>query len=406
MIANLLLVIALLGTLSSSVYLSLVAVAILRRRLAQKHTVSRQSFSPPISVLKPVHGMEPRLEENLESFFQQQYPVYELIFCARYADDPALQLVERLSAKYPATKVKILTCGEPKWTNAKVYSLSKMVEIAEHEVIVISDSDVHVTGNYLGKVVAPLEDEKVGLVTCVYRGMPAGGFWSRLEALGMSVEMTSGVLVAEMLEGMKFALGPTMVTRKKCVEAVGGFGAFADYCADDYLLGNLVAAAGHKVVLSDYAVDHIVLHRSALDSLKHQVRWMRSTRFSRPKGHLGTVFTFAMPFGLLGLLAGLFSGHVLLGVLMFASAFANRAVQSIIAGYGIVKDRCSLTDAWLYPLRDLLGFFLWCGSYASANINWRNEVYRLEEGGRMLRPSDAKHLTHLRPIQRKLPADL
>ncbi len=395
MIADLLLVIALLGSLSSFIYLLLVAAAILRKRFVHKRDLSSEQFRPPISVLKPVHGMEPRLQENLESFFQQQYPAYELIFCARYAHDPALLLVEKLSARYPNVRVKVLTCGEPEWTNAKVYSLSKMIEVAEHEVLVISDSDVHVTPDYLEKVVAPLKDQNVGLVTCVYRGVPVEGFWSGLEALGMSVEMTSGVLVAEMLEGMKFALGPTMVTRKQCVKEIGGFKIFAEYCADDYLLGNLIAAAGHKVVLSDYAVDHIVLHRSVLDSLKHQVRWMRSTRFSRPKGHFGTVFTFAMPFGLLGLFAGLYSGHFLLGISIFAAAIANRMAQSILSGYGIVKDRRALSQAWLYPVRDFLGFLLWCGSYVSSRIHWRNEVYRLAEGGLMLRPEQHKQLARL-----------
>src|SRR5215469_11242234 len=307
MIANLLLVVALLGSLTSFAFFLLVVVAVVRKRLVAGNIHS--SFKPPLSILKPVHGMEPRLEENLESFFRQDYPDYELIFCARHAHDPALLLVERLSAKYPDVEVKILTSGEPEWPNAKVYSLSHMMEAAENELIVISDSDVKVTPEYLARIVKPLEDERVGLVTCVYRGVSVKGFWSKLEALGMSVEMTSGVLVAEMLEGMKFALGPTMVTRKTCVRAVGGFEAFADYCADDYVLGNLIEKQGHRVVLSDHAVDHIVLHRSFMESLKHQVRWMRSTRFSRPKGHFGTVLTFATPFGLLALIAAAALGH-------------------------------------------------------------------------------------------------
>jgi len=334
-----------------------------------------------------VHGMEPRLEESLESFFRQDYPDYELIFCARHANDPALLLAERLAAKYPKVKVKILTCGEPEWTNAKVYSLAHMLVTAENELIVISDSDVRVTPEYLREVVRPMEDEHVGLVTCVYRGISVKGFWSKLEALGMSVEMTSGVLVAEMLEGMKFALGPTMVTRKSCVQAVGGFATFADYCADDYLLGNLIEKQGHKVVLSEHAVDHIVVHRSLPESLKHQVRWMRSTRFSRPKGHVGTVLTFAMPFGVLGLIAGILGHHWLLGMAIFAVTYMQRMMQSVIAGYSVVGDRQALNQAWLYPLRDLLGFFLWCGSYLSSKIDWRAEVYRLTTGGRMIRAS-------------------
>jgi len=383
MITNLLLVVALLGSLTSFVFFLLVVAAVVRKGFV--HNPIHSSFKPPVSVLKPVHGMEPRLEQNLESFFQQDYPNYELIFCARHADDPALLAAEQLSAKYPNIKTKILTCGEPKWPNAKVYSLSHMLEVAENELIVISDSDVQVTPEYLERVVRPLEDQRVGLVTCVYRGVSVKGFWSKLEALGMSVEMTSGVLVAEMLEGMKFALGPTMVTRKDCVRAVGGFEAFADYCADDYLLGNLIEKQGHQVVLSDHAVDHIVVHRSLIESLKHQVRWMRSTRFSRPKGHFGTVLTFAMPFGVLGLIAGVSGHHALLGAAIFGATYLERAMQSVITGYGVVGDREALKQAWLYPLRDLLGFFLWCGSYLGSKIDWRAEVYELTTNGRMLR---------------------
>jgi len=195
---NFLLVVALVGTLTSLAFFLLVVTAVARKRFAPKH-FSRTSFEPSISVLKPVHGMEPQLEESLESFFQQDYPDYELIFCARHAHDPALLLAERVSQKYPKRRVKILTSGEPPWSNAKVYSLAHMMGAAKNELIVISDSDVRVTPEYLREIVRPLEDERVGLVTCVYRGVSVDGFWSRLEALGMSVEMTSGVLVAEML---------------------------------------------------------------------------------------------------------------------------------------------------------------------------------------------------------------
>jgi ceramide glucosyltransferase len=228
------------------------------------------------------------------------------------------------------------------------------------------------------------------MTTCIFRGLPAGGFWTDLEALGYSVEMTSGVVVAEMLEGMKFALGPTMVVRRKCVEALNGFGFMDDYCADDYILGNRVAESGMGVVLSHHSIDHMVFHHSFLSSMRHQVRWMRSTRFSRPKGHLGTVLTYAMPFGVLGLLAGMASGHTKMGIALLAAAFLNRTVQSVVAGYVVAGDKAALTRSWLYPVRDLLGAFLWLGSYLSAEIDWRGEEYRLTTGGKMLRSHASK----------------
>ena len=387
MIASLvlvLLVIAIFGSFTSAIFLGLVSLGALRFRRSEVK-VTRTESGPPLTLLKPVHGMEPRLEENLESFFRQDYPAYEIIFCARDAEDPALKIAEKLAKKYPAVATRILASGDPPWTNAKVYSLHKMAAIAKYETLVISDSDVRVEPNYLRSVTAPLANEKVGVVTCLYRGVPVKGFWALLEALGMSVEMTSGVLVANMLEGMKFALGPTMVVRAKCLKAIGGFARMADYCADDYLLGNLAAEAGFEVVLSHHVIDHIILNRSFWSSMQHQVRWMKSTRFSRPKGHLGTIFTFGVPFGVLGLLAGWAHGAVGLGIGLFLWAVLSTALQSVLVGWGITRDANSLRYALLYPVRGFLGFCLWCASYTSSSILWRGEQYRLVEDGRMLR---------------------
>lgn len=390
MLTNGLLAVAVFGILTSTIYLLLVVAGVLRFKKKERRLRGAPAYIQPLSVLKAVHGLEPNLEENLESFFRQDYPAFELLFCARESSDPALQVAQRLAEKYPNVRTRILTCGQPPWTNAKLYSLERMRKESSHELLVISDSDVRVTPDYLREITRPFANPKVGMTTCMFRGVPAGGFWTELEALSYSVEMTAGVLVADMLEGMKFALGPTMVVRRECVEALGGFGFMADYCADDYILGNRISESGMEVVLSHYAIDHMVFHHSFLASMRHQVRWMRSTRFSRPKGHLGTVLTFAMPFGVLGFFAGIVSGHVLLGAALLVAAFLNRMIQSIVAGYMVVHDTAALTRCWLYPLRDLMGAFLWLGSYLSAKIVWRGEVYRLAEGGLMLRERTPK----------------
>jgi len=281
--------------------------------------------------------------------------------------------------------VKLVTSGEPLWPNAKCWSLAKMFDEARFNHLVISDSDVEVAPDYLRQLIPPLLDPGVGCVTTVYRGKPTGGAWARLEALGMSVEMTSGVLVADMLEGMKFALGPTMAVRREALEQIGGFAKFADYCSDDFLLGKWIAAAGYKVILSPHVIDHVILHESLRQSLIHQTRWMKSTRYSRPKGHLGMALTFAIPYGVLGLLAGAASGKLMLGSIVFAAAFLNRTLLSIIAGWVAVRDPRSLTRCWLYPLRDLMGFGFWLASYCSDKIRWRGERYRLEVGGKMVK---------------------
>ena len=385
MLARALLAIAIVGTITSTAYLLLIIAGVVRFARRRRELLNGPTYTPPVSVLKPVHGLEPNLRENLESFFRQDYPDFELIFCARHEDDAALQTARQLSEKYPAVNVRILTSGEPPWTNAKLYSLEKMWGQAAHDVLVISDSDVRVSPDYLREIIKPFVKPTVGMTTCIFRGSPAGGFWTDLEALGYSVEMTSGVVVADLLEGMKFALGPTMVVRRECLEALGGFGFMADYCADDYILGNRVAESGMEVVLSHHSIDHMVFHHSFLSSMRHQVRWMRSTRFSRPKGHLGTVLTYAMPFGVLGLVAGWASGHPKLGIALLFAAFANRVIQSVFAGYIVAGDNKALTRAWLYPVRDLLGAFLWLGSYLRAEIDWRGEKYCLTTAGKMLR---------------------
>jgi len=390
MLEHIVFIVAVTGLLASTVYLGLGVVAALRFRataLQYPAMVEDHRVLPPVTLLKPLHGMEPLLEECLEGFFRQDYPVYELIFGARTADDPALGVVESLKRKYPRIRTQTVLSGDPAYPNAKVYLMEKMEPLISHPVVVISDSDVRVTPDYLQQVVSPMLAPEVGMVTCLYRGVSTGGFWSRLEGLGMSVEMSSGVLVANLLEGMKFALGPTMVIRKDVLDAWGGFGVLRDYCADDFIMGALTHSSGKRVVLSHHVIDHIVLNRSGRQSLLHQLRWMKSARFSRRLGHVGTGLTFAMPFGLLGLVAGWMSGNWALGLGLLGLAFANRVIQALVVGWGITRDRYSAFYCWLYPVRDLLGFALWCASFSGSEIIWRGERYQLVSGGRMV-PKD------------------
>ncbi len=365
-------------------FLVLVLISAVRFRAVKKRPASEVRECPPATLLKPLCGLEARLESNLESFFRQDYPRFEIIFGVRDKYDPSLAVVHRVSRRYPHVPIAIVFSGEPDRPNAKVCSLQKMVAAAKSDYLVISDSDVHVNPNYLKEVVRPLLDPQVGLVTCLYRGVPTGGIWSRLEALGMSVEMTSGVLVADLLEGMKFALGPTMATRRDVLDAVGGMGILADYCADDYVLGKKVAELGRTVVLSSHVIDHVVINDNWKASILHQVRWMRSTRFSRPAGHVGSGLTFAMPFGLLGMAAGLALHSGFWAATLLGAALLNRLAMSIVAGWSVVDDDLALRDCWLYPVRDLMGFGFWIASFLGSTIVWRNRRYRLEKEGRMV----------------------
>jgi ceramide glucosyltransferase len=341
----------------------------------------------PVSLLKPLDGNEPNLEGHLESFFDQDYPEFEILFCARSASDPGLAAARRVASRHPQIPARFLSTGDQTYINAKVSSLEMMHAVARHDIFIISDSDVRVGRRYIREVAAPFADERVGAVTCLYRGTADRGFFAKLEAAGMSVEMTTGVLTAKLLEGMKFALGPTMAVRRRCIEAMGGFGVLGPYCSDDFLLGERVAAQGHSVVLSRYVIDHIILNLSFGASLRHQTRWMKSTRFSRPLGHLGTALTFSVPFGILAFFSAFALQKPVLACALLAWSIANRMIVAALMGSLAVHERHVLRTILLYPLRDLLGSFCWAISYAGSTIVWRGRRYRLSRGG-LMHPMD------------------
>ncbi len=384
-----LLALAVFGLITSSVFTGMVLAAVpqfLReRREAYAAMDHEPQFTPPLSLLKPLHGAEPGLEAHLATFFEQDYPAYEILFCTRSADDPGLAIARQVAARYPEIPVQFLsTGGEPDYINAKVASMELMEAAAHHDIFVISDSDVRVTADYLRSVALPFAYPRVGGLTCLYRGVAAeGGLWARLEAVGMSVEMTAGVLVARSLEGMQFTLGPTMAFRRETIRRMGGFRVTADHCSDDFILGNETFKLGQIVVLSHHAVDHMVINASFWQSMLHQARWMKSTRFSRPKGHLGTALTFSMPFGLLGFGAALALHHTHLAIVLLVWAIVSRLVLSTGVGNWVVRDQSWFNLLVLYPIRDIMGFFFWLASYTSSRIHWRGRKFQLLPGGRM-----------------------
>lgn len=374
------------GLLTSTAFSVLVLAAI--RRFVRRSRTALPEFREPVSLFKPLHGGEPDLDAHLETFFQQDYPSYEILFGARVSSDEGLQAARRVAARYPHIPVKFVLTGEPWHTNAKVSTLELMEKVAAHDIFIVSDSDVRVASNYIREVSAPFARAEVGAVTCLYRGVAGRGLWPQLEAAGMSVEMTAGVLVADLMEGMQFTLGPTMAVRRSCVGEMGGFAELGAYCADDFILGNRVHASGHEVVLSTHVIDHIVLNQGFMDSQKHQIRWMKSTRFSRPKGHFGTCLTFSVPFGILGCAAGLLLHHPMLGAGLLAYGIAARMVMAAAIGAFVVREKNLLRTSLLFPLRDLFGFVYWAASYASSQIVWRNQIYTLTDGGFMRAPDN------------------
>ena len=384
-----LLVLAGFGLLTSTIFTGMVLVAVpqyLReRRAALARLAEPAAFTPPLTLFKPLHGAEANLEAYLDTFFRQDYPAYEILFCARDLADPGLEIARRVAARSPHIPTQFLaTGGQPDYINDKVISMERMETAATHDIFVISDSDVRVTPDYLRDVALPFADPQVGAITCPYRGVAVdGGLWARLEAVGMSVEMTAGVLAARLTEGMQFTLGPTMAFRRETIRRMGGFRVTADYCADDFILGNETWKLGQQVILSHHAIDHMIINTRLIASLKHQVRWMKSTRFSRPKGHFGSVLTFGMPFGLIGLAAGVLAHRPTLGLLLFAWAVLTRVVLSLAVGNAVVQDRSWFGLLVLYPIRDLMGFCFWAASYFSNTILWRGRIFELLPGGKM-----------------------
>ena len=382
--------VAAVGSVTSSIYCAMVIAAAAKFGLRKRRDRAQAAdFTPAVSLLKPLHGTEPGMEENFKSFFEQRYPgEWELLFCARHETDEGLQLARRVGLRYPEVTARYVTCGEPipRFHNAKVYSLEKLDSVARHDLFITSDADVRVEPDYLLRMVQNLKDPALGLASCVYLGTAYGGdrasFAAKLDAVGKSVEMTSGVLVAIMLEGTKFALGATMATRRKSFRDVGGFAALGQFYADDFELGNRLAKQGTGVKMATHIIKLMVQDTPFWLSFRNQLRWMQSTRRSRPWGHLGSGLTFAMPFGLLGLAWGLAAGRPLAGVLWLLAMVLNRWLQAGTI-LGVLGDGDWLRNVLIYPLRDLLGSVLWLGSYGGSRFYYRGTVYRMKPGGQV-----------------------
>ncbi|MBZ5611939.1 MAG: glycosyltransferase [Acidobacteriia bacterium] len=387
-VAYTILAIALVGTIASTVVLVLsILGAVKFRRSADRDRKIHDEWSadlPPVSVLKPVHGNEARLKQNIESFFRQDYPEYEILFAADEADDSAIPVIQEICARYPHITSRLLITGPPPWPNAQNFCFHRMTEVAAHDILVTSDSDVEVAPSYLRAVVPPLLDPQVGAVTCAFRGKSAGGPWAYLDAIGQSVEFMAGVLMSNLLETTKFGLGPTIAVRKDSIGRIGGFAGVREYLSNDFVVGNFIYKAGFQVVLSSHLVDHMSPPMTFHRMWERQLRWAMGTRYSRPKGHLGTGLTFAMPYGILGLAAALALGLPLLGWTLLAAALLNRMLQCWIVGWWTARDPIARRTVLLYPLRDLHGFIIWCASYICKRSLWRDNKYELLKGGRLV----------------------
>lgn len=378
-------VVAVLGTLCGIAYYMVCiwsANRFLRKRQAQ--APSRTSLFP-ISILKPLKGTDPGMAEAFRSHCLQNYPEYEIIFGVSDAADPAIGVVEQLENDFPDCAIRLVVCPEVLGTNVKVSNLVQMARQARHGVFVVNDSDILVPPDYLLRLMNALSEPDVGLVTCLYRGRPAETLGSRLEALGIGSEFSAGVLVAQELEGgLRFGLGSTLAFRRSDLEAIGGFESMLEYLADDYQLGARISGRGLLVKLSDMVVETFLPAYSFRDFIAHQLRWARTIRDSRPWGYLGLVTTFGLPWSLLVLLL---AQGALWAWALFGVTLVLRLGVAVMVGKHALQDREVFSSLWLIPLRDLLGVFVWVGSFFGNTVRWRGDKFRLVRG-RLVKMTD------------------
>jgi ceramide glucosyltransferase len=341
----------------------------------------------PVSLIKPLFGADEGLEDNLRSFFQQDYPAFEMLLAVNRPTDPAAAVARRIMAEFPSVPARLVITGESPRPNGKVFSLQHMLRHAQHEILVMADSDIRVTPEMLRVLVAEMHDPAIGLVTCPYRAVPGKSFWSNMEAIGMNTEFLGGVLVARLLSGMDFALGCTLAVRRSALAAAGGLEALQNYLAEDFVMGRLVAESGSRVILSAYIIEHRIGSQSFGANFRHRLRWARSTRRSRPWGYVGEIFTNPLPLAvvLLALAPALWPLAAVTIALRIAAAWA-------VAG-PVLHDPLIARACYLVPLQDFASFCTWIAGFFGNTIEWRGQRHTVLANGmfQTRTPSPATH---------------
>lgn len=350
-------------------------VSYVRRRTLP---LSAASSLPPISILKPLKGADPEMYQSLRSHCIQNYPEYEILFGVSDPQDPAAEIVKRLQQEFADRHIELIHCGKDLGPNGKVSTLAQLATVAKHDTFLVNDSDIRVAPDYLLTIATELQQPGVGLVTCLYRGVPTRTIGSKLESLGISADFIPGALVASLIEGgLRFGLGSTLALRRKDLQAIGGFEALADYLADDYQLGRRIAESNLHVELSRTPVETYLPAYNLSGFITHQLRWMRTIRGSRPGGYVGLLMTFTLPWATLALLLAR-AAHW--ACFLMAAAILLRFAVAIITGRSVLRDRRLFRLLWLLPLRDLLAPFIWIGGLVGRRIIWRGKEFELRDG--------------------------
>ncbi len=334
---------------------------------------------PPVSILKPVHGLDPHFYEGIRSHAVLDYPDYELLFGVSDPSDPAIPEIDRLASEFPRIRVRLIVAAR-RGPNQKVTVLADLAAAARRPVLVVNDSDIRVEPDYLRRIVAPLADPAVGVVTCLYRGSGAG-LPGRFESVAIATDFIPSVLVAPLAGVSEFALGATLALRAKDLAAIGGFDAIAPYIADDYQLGRRVRRLGRGMRMSRAVVETSIGETTWAGVWRHQLRWARTIRVSRGGGYLGLPLTNATFWALLLALAGAWPAAV--------SLFGLRMAVALLSARAVLGDRRAAADSWLVPFRDLAGLAVWVAGLFGETVEWRGARMRLSPDGRITVLSEA-----------------
>lgn len=363
--------------LAGAIYFALAIWAATRFRSELRPTVGRK-FTPPVSILKSLRGLDPQMYAAFRSHCLLEYPEYEVLFGVQDLNDPAVQLVERLREEFPGKNVRVIYCPATLGHNGKVSNLVQVLGDARYEHVIINDSDIVVSRDYLMRVIAPLAQPDIGMVTSLYRGIPGNTLWSRLEAVGLSTDFAGGVLIARAMEGgIAFALGATIATTKSVLRETGGLEQLVDYLGDDYELGARTAAAGHRLALADAIVETTLPDYAFGEFWKHQMRWARNVKDRRPAQYIGLVATFGLPFAILAVLLRPFAWWTWL-VLVVAAI--TRVSAAVVVGRDVLADLSVTKHLWLLPLRDFMALLIWIGSFGGDTVEWRGQRFKLRKG--------------------------
>jgi ceramide glucosyltransferase len=360
------------------IYYAIAIFSSLRFFLAAKaKTDTMSGFVPPVSNLKPVRGLDPEAYENFASFCRQDYPNYEILFCIGDTSDPAYPVLERLVRDFPERQIRIVIGSGRIATNDKVAKLARLVEEASYEHLVISDSDVRVEPDYLRKVIAPLEDPKVGAATCFYVPIEESTWVQRLQDVGMASDFYPGILVAKQLDGVKFALGPTIATTRTRLQGFGGYGSIENRPADDLLVGRLIAEQGYEVELLPYTISTVADYQSLSELFYKRLRWITVMRHMRPWGHFGLIFTLGLPWAILA--------TVLLPTVRVAASYLGgylivRALLTVMVDSWGLKQRGVWKKLVFIPVWDGMATVIWLASFTRKSIRWRGRDYLMRDG--------------------------